>query len=66
VSFYPAPVPRPETVVYREVAFSVAAFDRFKHWQRHLTRKEGRYLTNGETLDRLILAMPAPEEPDRR
>jgi hypothetical protein len=66
VSFYPAPVPRPETVVYREVSFSLAAFDRLKHWQRHMARREGRHLTNGETLDRLILALPAPDAPDTR
>lgn len=66
MTFFPAPTPTPETVVYREVAFGLAAFDRFKHWQRYLSRKEGRHLTNGETLDRLILAVPAPEAPDTR
>jgi len=53
-------------VVYREVAFGLAAFDRMKHWQRHLERTEGRRLTNGEVLDRLILAVPAPPLPDTR
>ena len=64
--FYPNPVPKPETVVYREVSFSVDAFNRLKHWQRYLARREGRHLTNGETLDRLILALPAPNVPDNR
>ncbi|WP_313253354.1 hypothetical protein [Stenotrophomonas acidaminiphila] len=66
MTFYPAPTPKPGTVVYREVSFSLDAFDRFKHWQRYLSRKEGRHLTNGETLDRLILAIPAPGTPDTR
>jgi len=66
MTFYPAPVPRPETVIYREVSFSLDAFNRFKHWQRYLSRKEGRHLTNGETLDRLILAIPEPDAPDTR
>ena len=64
--FYPSPVPQPATVVYREVSFSIDAFGRFKHWQRYLSRKEGRHLTNGEVLDRLILAIPAPEAADTR
>lgn len=64
--FYPAPAPIPTKVVYRELSFSVVAFDRFKHWQRYLSRKEGRHLTNGETLDRLILAIPSPDEADKR
>lgn len=66
MTFYPAPVPKPETVVYREVPFGLDAFDRFKHWQRYLSRNEGRHLTNGETLDRLILAIPEPDAPATR
>jgi hypothetical protein len=66
VTFYPAPTPKPTTVVYRELSFSVEAFNRFKHWQRYLSRKERRHLTNGETLDRLIHAIPAPDEADIR
>lgn len=61
MSFYPAPVPFPAKVIYREVAIGIDAFDRLKHWQRYLERKEGRRMTNGEVLDRLILAVPAPE-----
>lgn len=57
---HPAPVPYPVKVVYREVALGVDAFDRLKQWQRHLERQEGRRITNGEMLDRLILAHPAP------
>ena len=64
--FYPAPTARPESVVYRELSFSVAAFDRFKHWQRYLSRAEGRHITNGEVLDRLVLALPAPDQVDKR
>lgn len=66
MSAYPAPVPLPSKVIYREVALGVDAFDRLKHWQRHLERTEGRRLTNGEVLDRLILAVPAPTAPDTR
>lgn len=62
MSFYPSPTAKPDTVVYREVAIGLAAFNHFKHWQRYLARKEGRHLTNGETLDRLILATPTPEQ----
>jgi hypothetical protein len=47
-------------LIWRQVPFSRPAFDRLKDWQRHLERKEGRRLTNGEVLDRLILANPAP------
>lgn len=66
MTFYPAPVPFPAKVIYREVSFGIAAFDRLKHWQRHLERKEGRRMTNGEVLDRLILAVPAPSVADTR
>ncbi len=66
MSFFPAPVPMPEKVIYREVTFGLDAFDHLKRWQRYLERKEGRRLTNGEVMDRLILAVPAPDEPDSR
>jgi len=65
-AFYPNPVSLPETVVYREFSIGLDAFDRLKHWQRYLERKEDRRLTNGEVIDRLILAVPAPPEPDTR
>ena len=66
MSVYPVPVPLPSKVVYREIALGVEAFDHLKRWQRHLERTEGRRLTNGEVLDRLILAVPAPTVPDTR
>lgn len=66
MTFYPAPVPKPVTVIYREIAFGLDAFDRLKHWQRYLSRREGRHLSNAEALDRLILALPPPEAPDTR
>jgi len=66
MTFYPAPTPPPATVIYRQVAIGLAAFDRLKHWQRHIEWKEGRRLTNGEVLDRLILALPAPQVPATR
>lgn len=62
---YPVPVPFPAKVIYREVAIGIDAFDRLKDWQRCLERTEGRRLTNGEVLDRLILAVPAPPMPPR-
>lgn len=46
--------------VYRHVALAVSAFDRLKDWQRHFERTGGRRVTNGETLDRLLLALPLP------
>jgi hypothetical protein len=49
--------PRP-VLVYRQVSFSLEAFDRLKSWQRRLERVRGRPLTNGEVLDALILAVP--------
>lgn len=64
MTFYPAPVPKPETVIYREIAIGLDAFNRFKHWQRYLSRKEDQHYTNGEVLDRMILALPAPDVPD--
>jgi len=65
-AFYPNPVSLPETVVYREFSIGLNAFDRLKHWQRYLEREEERRLTNGEVIDRLILAVPAPPVPDTR
>ena len=59
MTFYPAPTPPPTTVIYRQVSIGLAAFVRLKQWQ-------GRRLTNGEVLDRLILALPAPQVPDTR
>ena len=47
-------------LVWRQVSLSMAAFDRLKEWQRQLERVERRRLTNGEVLDRLILAHPQP------
>lgn len=64
--FYPAPIAKPQTVIYREVAIGLEAFDHLKRWQRYLARKEGQHLTNGETIDRLLLAVPAPSAPDTR
>ncbi len=61
MSFYPAPTPPPVTVIYRRVAIGLDAFDRLKHWQRYIQQQESRCLTNGEVLDRLILALPAPD-----
>jgi len=65
-AFYPNRTPLPETVVYREFSIGLDAFDRLKHWQRFLEREEDRRLTNGEVIDRLILAVPAPPAPDTR
>jgi hypothetical protein len=42
------------------VSFSIEAFDRLKDWQRHWQRLEGRRVTNGVALDRLILAASNP------
>lgn len=47
------------TLIYRQVSFSLSAFDRLKEYQRHLERTEGRRVTNAEALDRLILSHPA-------
>lgn len=49
-----------QLVIYRQVTFSVEAFDRLKDWQRHWEAREGCQLTNGAVLDRLILANPRP------
>ncbi len=54
------PIDESTPVIYRQVSFSLAAFDHLKDWQRHIERAEGRRLTNGEVLDRLILAVPLP------
>lgn len=47
-------------LIYRQVSFSLGAFDRLKAWQRRLELAGGRPLTNGEVLDALILAVPVP------
>lgn len=47
-------------LIFRQVSFTLPAFDRLKDYQRHLECTEGRRLTNGEVLDRLILANPRP------
>jgi len=46
------------TLIYRQVSFTLAAFDHLKEYQRHLERTECRRLTNSEALDRLILSHP--------
>lgn len=51
--------PRP-VLIFRQVSFSLDAFDRLKAWQRRLELAGGRPLTNGEVLDVLILAAPVP------
>jgi hypothetical protein len=55
----PAAMPH-DPIIHRQVTFTLDAFDRLKEWQRHFERAERRRLTNGEVLDRLILANPAP------
>jgi len=63
---YPHPVPFPNGVIYRRVSIGKPAFDRLKHWHRHLEQQEQKRLTNGDVLDRLIMAVPAPPAPDTR
>lgn len=46
------------TLIFRQVSFTLAAFDRLKDHQRYLERTEGRRVTNSEALDRLILSHP--------
>lgn len=46
--------------VYRHVSFERAAFDKLKEYQRKLQAAEGRTVTNGEALSRLILSSPLP------
>lgn len=43
-------------LIFRQVSFTVPAFDRLKNYQRQLERSEGRRMTNSEALDLLILA----------
>lgn len=47
-------------LVYRQVSFTLAAFDHLKDWQRHIERTEGRRVTNSEVLNRVILASQSP------
>lgn len=51
---------RAPALIYRQISFSLCAFDHLKSWQRHFERAEGRPMTNGEVLGRLILAQPKP------
>lgn len=44
------------TLIYRQMSFTLAAFDHLKEYQRHLELTEGRRLTNSEALGRLILS----------
>ena len=55
-----APRAAPGVLVWRQVPFSVEAFDLLKDWQRYWERSEARRVSNGEALDRIILAQPAP------
>lgn len=56
-----APIaPQRPVLIYRQVSFSLPAFDHLKTWQRHLESTEGRRVSNSEALDRLILATQAP------
>lgn len=60
---------KPHPVIHRQVSFSRAAFDHLKEWQRRMEAEEGRRFTNGQVLDRIILAFPlplAPYAPERR
>lgn len=52
-------------LIFRQVSFTVPAFDRLKNYQRQLERSEGRRMTNSEALDRLILASGAETMPSR-
>lgn len=52
--------PQRPVLIYRQVSFSLEAFDRLKAWQRRLELAGGRPMTNGEVLDALILAVPLP------
>ena len=47
-------------LVYRQVSFELAAFDRLKDWQRHYSRVEGRNVTNSEALSRILVSHSAP------
>lgn len=47
------------TLIYRQVSFTLPAFDRLKEYQRRIEHAEGRRVTNSEALDRLILSHPA-------
>ena len=47
------------TLIFRQVSFRLAAFDRLKEYQRHLERTEGRRVSNSEAIDRLILSHPS-------
>jgi hypothetical protein len=57
----PAQAPREPSarrpLIFRQVTFSLAAFDKLKHCQRTLAA-HGLQLSNSEVLDRLILAAP--------
>ncbi|QNH24985.1 hypothetical protein G4Q83_09845 [Xanthomonas theicola] len=55
-----APAGHPPKVVYRRVALAVSAFDHIKAWQRWIEQQEGRRLSNGELIDRLVLSVPLP------
>lgn len=56
----PKSTSQPSAVVYRQVSFSVEAFDRLKDWQRYWEATEGHRYTNGVLLDRLILSLHPP------
>ncbi len=45
-------------LIHRQLSFTLAAFDHFKQYQRHLEATEGRRVTNSEALSRLILSHP--------
>lgn len=47
-------------LIYRQVSFTLPAFDRLKTYQQHFETTEGRRMTNSEVLDRLILSCTPP------
>lgn len=53
------PIHRP-TMVYRQLAIEVEAFDLLKDWQRHLLTRTGRHLTNSQVLNFMLKNHPAP------
>ena len=56
----PEPSVHRPTLIYRQLAIEVEAFDLMKSWQRHLASRDGHQLTNSQVLNFILKRQPGP------
>lgn len=57
--------PTRDTLIFRQISFTLPVFNRVKNYQRYLERTEDRRVTNSEALNRLISSREAEALPPR-